>query len=120
MTETVLQQLQASLNRDSLAFLPELFLCGGIVLMLLVRLFTFFDRNHLGWVALVLSLGAFGITWTQWTGGAEYSPADYSPTTSLNLFSGLLVYDNFALFVKLFLYGFTSLVVLLSLMTGIP
>jgi NADH-quinone oxidoreductase subunit N len=120
MTETVLQQLQASLNSDSLAFLPELFLCGGIVLMLFARLFKFFDRNHLGWVALVLSLGAFGITWAQWTGLEGYVPANANPSNSLNLFSGLLVYDNFALFVKLFLYGFTSLVVLLSLMTGIP
>jgi NADH-quinone oxidoreductase subunit N len=119
MTQAVLDQLKASLSQDLTAVLPELFLCGGIVLMLLVRLFKFFDRHHLGWVALAITLGALWITWAQWTGN-DYVPAGARPADSFDLFSGLLVYDGFALFVKLFLFGFTALVILLALMTGIP
>jgi NADH-quinone oxidoreductase subunit N len=119
MTQAVLDQLKASLSQDLTAVLPELFLCGGIVLMLLVRLFRFFDRHHLGWVALAVTLGALWITWAQWTGN-DYVPPGARPADSFDLFSGLLVYDGFALFVKLFLFGFTALVILLALMTGIP
>ena len=50
--------LQASLGRDLLAFLPELILCGAIVLLLLLRLFSASNRLHLGSVALVLTLVA--------------------------------------------------------------
>ena len=38
MTKQLLDNLQASLNLDLLAFLPELILCVGIVLLLLLRL----------------------------------------------------------------------------------
>lgn len=37
-----------------------------------------------------------------------------------NLFGGMLIYDSFGIFIKIFLYGFTALVVLLTLLTGIP
>ncbi len=39
MTQQLLDALQNSLSRDMLAFLPELILCGTIVLLLLLRLF---------------------------------------------------------------------------------
>ena len=37
-----------------------------------------------------------------------------------DFFSGLLVYDNFTIFLRLFLFGFTALIIWLSLLTGIP
>ncbi len=117
MTETLLRELEDGLSRDTAAFAPELLLCAGIVLLLFVRLFRFFDRNHLGWLALVLSAGAFAMAWAQWAGVA-YDPR--GGDTALDLFTGLLVFDNFAIFIKLFLYGFAALVVFLSLLTGIP
>src|SRR5208283_1610368 len=43
-----------------------------------------------------------------------------SHPVSISLFGGMLVFDNFAIFVKLFLYTFLPLVVLLCLLTGIP
>jgi NADH-quinone oxidoreductase subunit N len=119
MTERLLQELQVNLGRDLRAFGPELLLCAGIVILLLVRLYRFFDRNHLGWVALVLSLGALGMSGLQWAGIEDYDPRT-TRMVSLDLFTGLLVFDNFAIFIKLFLYGFASLVVFLSLLTGIP
>jgi len=78
--------------------------------LLLVRLFRIFDRNHLGWLALVLSLSALCFSGAQWFGMEDYDPRTRS-MTSLDLFSGLLVFDNFAIFIKLFLYGFAALVV---------
>ena len=45
-----------TLNRDMQAFLPEMLLCATIVLLLLLRLFSFLDRVHLGWVALLCTV----------------------------------------------------------------
>ena len=50
------------------------------------------------------------------SGGRSRRPASATPT----LFSGLLVYDHFTIFLRLFLLGFTALVIWLSLLTGIP
>ena len=52
--------LQSHLNDDLLAFTPELILCGGIVLLLILRMFKALDRVHLGSIALVLTLAALG------------------------------------------------------------
>src|SRR5262245_14386233 len=130
MTDRALDALQASLGQDLLAFLPEVVLCGTIVLLLLVRLFPRFDRRHLGGVALLLTLYALFVAWCQW---AQYEYAGdwwrfrYDPRldapgspTSLTAFGGMLVYDNFLIFVRLFLLGFAALLIWLSLMTGIP
>ena len=37
-----------------------------------------------------------------------------------NCFSGLLVFDNFTIFLRLFLLGFAALIIWLTLLTGIP
>jgi NADH-quinone oxidoreductase subunit N len=114
-----LQSLQTDLGRDALAFLPELILCGGIVLLLLLRLVRVFDRLHLGWVALVLSGGALFAACAQWRGAFGLDPPIHYGG-SLNLFSGLLVYDNFTVFLRVFLIFFGTLMVWLTLLTGIP
>jgi NADH-quinone oxidoreductase subunit N len=121
MTFDQIQAWQARLGLDVLAFLPELVLCGTIVLLLLLRLFTRLDRLHLGPVALVLTLYALWVSTRQWT------QTGYDPRLSLadtpnvlEIFSGLLVYDNFTIFLRLFLLGFAALLIWLSLLTGIP
>ena len=38
----------------------------------------------------------------------------------LPMFGGMLLYDNFTLFVRCFLYSFTALTIWLTLLTGIP
>src|SRR5438067_1165815 len=119
MTKQLLQSLQAGLSLDLVAFMPELVLCGTIVLLLFFRLFPRFDRLHMGWVALFLTLYALYVSWAQWTHTGGHDPrAEISQP--LNLFSGMLVFDNFAIFIKLFLFGFTALVIFLCLLTGIP
>jgi len=45
------------------------------------------------------------------------SPSKHSSTLA---FSGLLVYDYFTVFVRVFLYSFTALLIWLSLLTGVP
>jgi len=104
--------LQSHLNDDLLAFTPELILCGGIVLLLILRMFKALDRVHLGSIALVLTLAALGFSFHQWQsmpwGGAG------------EIFSGLLAYDGFTVFLRLFLFGFAALLIWLSMLTGIP
>src|ERR1043165_6255799 len=94
--------LQATLGRDILAFLPELILCATIVLMLLLRLFSRFDRRHMGGIAFILTAYALLVSVGQWLGYGIYDPradegsAGYGKT-AFDLFSGLLVYDNFTI-----------------------
>jgi NADH-quinone oxidoreductase subunit N len=119
LSSDLVNNLTGQLGRDCLAFLPELLLCGGIVLLLLLRLFPLLDRVHLGWVALVVSAAPLVVAWDQWqTGWYVTRPADFGPRP--DLFTGLLVYDNFTVFLRLFLLGFALLLVWLTLLTGIP
>src|SRR5437867_870815 len=118
MNASAYQALQATLGRDLLAFLPELILCGTIVLMLVLRLFSHFDRRHMGGFALILTFYALVVSVYQWTGSPTFDPR--GDKTSLDLFSGLLVYDNFTIFLRIFLFSFTTLIIWLALMTGIP
>src|SRR5262245_23642142 len=104
MTKELYESLQASLSRDLLAFLPELILCGTIVFLLVIRLFSRFDRQHLGGVALALTFLAFGVSVYQWLEIEGFDPRQdvaYRPRF-LEMFSGLLIYDNFTIFLRLF------------------
>jgi NADH-quinone oxidoreductase subunit N len=110
-------QLSADLKRDLLAFLPELILCGAIVLMLLARLVTRLGRVHLGGFALAAAVAALVAAGSMWpTGSAGPVPA----TGGASGFSGLLVFDTFGLFMRAFLLVFLCLGLWLSLLTGIP
>src|SRR5262245_24527436 len=82
------------------AFQPELILCAGIILVLVLRLFTALNRWHLGWVALGFTVVALLSTAdVQWqSAGQGQAP---------KVFSGLLVYDSFAISLRLFLFTFT-------------
>src|SRR5262245_4692949 len=108
MTAEALAKLQENLGRDSVAFLPELVLCGTIVLLLLSRLIRRVSHRHVGYAALVLTVYALWVAWCQWlgvtVGGIVYDPRLWdvhsSPDgmpASLQLFGGLLVYDNFTI-----------------------
>lgn len=114
---------------DCLRFLPELLACGGIVLFLLLRLI---DRSHMGSIALLVTLTALGVSIFQWSGRvagveiletpqakAAMSEGTFRGSFTLS-FGGLLVYDHLTIFLRCFLYGFTALIIWLSLTSGIP
>jgi NADH-quinone oxidoreductase subunit N len=128
-SQDLIKTLQDSLLVDCWAFLPELIVCGAIVLLLVLRLMKSLDRLHLGWAALILTVGALVAAAMQWP-ALDGTPGPLDPrfrlhadTTSrpfLEMFTGLLVFDNFTIFLRLFLLSFTALIIWLSLLTGIP
>src|SRR5262245_13184019 len=99
-----------NLDVDLVQFLPELILAGSIVLLLLLRLVKALDRWHLGPLALGLTGVALAVNASLWLQG--FSPRDG--------FTGMLRYDEFTVFIRMFLLAFTALVIWLSLLTGIP
>src|SRR5947209_1848216 len=119
---TSLTELEDHLLLDCKAFLPELILCGTIVLMLFLRLFNGFRRLHMGWVALLGTLAGIAVSWLQWEGFPQLDPrAQWIVTPAQwTMFNGLLTLDNFTLFLRLFLLGFVALVIWLTLLTRIP
>jgi len=107
---TSLEKLTSGLLSDVMNFMPELILCATIVLLLLARLFRAVERFHMGAFALIGSLLALTASGYQW----------YQDQTQAEMFSGLLIADNLTIFMRLFLFAFTSLLIWLSLLTRIP
>jgi NADH-quinone oxidoreductase subunit N len=97
---------------DCLNFLPEILACGGIVLFLLLRLF---DRSHMGTIALLVTLVALGMSIFQWYGTTSNEKELFRPA-----FGHMVIHDRLTIYLRCFLYGFTALIVWLSLTTGIP
>src|SRR5205823_1540109 len=62
LNPSYIEMLQSQLISDAWAFAPELLLCGSIVLLLVLRLFNRFNRSHLSWASLLLTLGALGMS----------------------------------------------------------
>lgn len=119
-----ISSLTSSLLSDCLTFLPELILCAAIIFLLLLRLFRAFDRWHLGLFALGFTLLALYISCTQWRGSADLGIMTPEQTDrdfrGYRMFGGLLVFDTFTVYVRIFLFGFTALTIWLTLLTGIP
>lgn len=95
-------------NGDLSAFGPEIILAASIVAMLLGKVFV--GRLHMGFVALLGSGLALWWAYQQWL----------PDIASREIFQGLLVFDEYTVFVRLFLLTFTMLVILLTMLTGIP
>ena len=127
MTDYVLKQMMTTLPGDLLGILPELVLCGGIVLVLLLRI-GLGNRSQLGIVGLaVIAMALFfavnqsGATF----GGIAFDYADprnfgQQRLPRLELFSGMLVLDDFTVWMKAFLLVFAGGVLTLCMLTGIP
>ncbi len=113
--ETLLNHLIANTNHVSLVlFLPELTLCATIVALLLVRLLNL-DRiiRPVG-VCLLGGLIALVIA------GKEFYDLTSGAQSATPLFTGLLTYDQFTVFFRLFLITFVILVTALTALSGIP
>jgi NADH-quinone oxidoreductase subunit N len=135
------EALQVSTCRSLVLFLPELILCGAIVLMLLARLTSLDKVLPTHWFALLGSLIAFFTVILQFNAlsllpNAGVEPPDAgllaSITGGLNwlstpfaggpaeLFTGLAVHDVFTVFFRGFLLFFLVFVIALTVLSGIP
>src|SRR5947209_19152220 len=111
-TPSHIDALQTGLAADLRRFLPELVVCGGIVLLLFCRLLKALDRWHLGVVAaFVLGVALFD-TVVLWKNG------DYRPGQTV--FTGMLAADPFAAFVRVVVLAAALVTVLFTLTTRIP
>lgn len=128
LTSRMMDDTIDMLGRDALLFLPELLVCFVIVWLLLARVVSS-RKSHLGWTALIFTLLALFVTFIQWFGGIhipgwiefEFKLGSIdTPGGEELMYGGLLVYDSFTLFMRLFLFSSVALVILLTLQTGIP
>ncbi|QDU95404.1 NADH-quinone oxidoreductase subunit N [Lignipirellula cremea] len=112
--------LNVAVDSSVAAFAPELLLCATIVLMLLVRVFKGGARIDAFYIALVgtlLSLAAVA-PWRHLTGVID--AADPGAVTRMEIFTGMLVYDTFGVFIRMVLIGFLVLFVIFTKLSGIP
>jgi NADH-quinone oxidoreductase subunit N len=95
-------------------FAPELVMSGTIVLMLLLRVFPLLERIPAQWIAL---LGAFtSFAWTL----CQFDQLVEGSAHAQSFFTGLLMFDQFAVFFRMFLSLFVILTITLTVLTGIP
>ncbi len=95
-------------------FVPELILCGSILLMLLLRLFDFTRRLLPSWfIALVGVTAAFvySAPWIFLADGGQISRSE--------IFTGMLVYDTFTVYFRALLTFATALFIILTRLTGL-
>jgi NADH-quinone oxidoreductase subunit N len=116
-----------------MAYLPEIVLCATIVLLLIVRIFTIGTRldRVLSWfggsaflLALLGTLVAFGAVapWQHLTSllSADAVMQDPAAVGRMEIFTGMLVYDTFTVFMRAILLLFVLLFVIFTRITGIP
>jgi NADH-quinone oxidoreductase subunit N len=113
--ETLISRLMYDTGEVSLRyFTAELALCGTIIALLFVRLFSADRFIPPYWVALLGSLASFGCVYFQ------FMHLQQQGDVSIELFTGLLIYDKFTVFFRLFLLLFLILVIALTVLSGIP
>ncbi len=106
----VVQHLQADTWQSVLRFGPELVLCITILLMLAVRVFDFGRKLDPFFFALVGSIAALylGAPWQHVNDGR------------MELFTGMLVYDGFTVYLRAVLTLFLLMFVVFTKLSGIP
>lgn len=114
--DLILEKLVDDTVHKSLGlFAPEIAICVTIVGLLLVRLVNADRWFPAYWVALIGAVVGFGMAYAQFM-----SLRDAGATGPEYLFTGLLVYDQFGVFFRLFLLLFLVLVIALTVISGIP
>jgi NADH-quinone oxidoreductase subunit N len=106
------------------AFLPELILCGTILLLLAVRLPRWGWKVDTFWIALAGAVVALftAAPWQHLTGslGLAHAATDPAAVSRMEIFTGMLVYDTFSVYVRSLLIGFMVLFVIFTKLSGIP
>lgn len=101
------------------AFLPELTLCGTIVALLLLRILRV-GRTAEFLIALLGTGFAFYLTAPWWHLGLEHAISSPLSSYRMEIFTGMLVYDPFTVYMRAVLIGFAVLFLVLSKLSGIP
>ena len=105
------------------AFLPELVICVTVLALLLVRLFRVGRHVDMFWIALAGSIGALYFTapWDHLGPLLSANEAAHpAAVTRMEIFTGMLVYDTFSVFVRSALFLFAILFVVFTRLSGIP
>jgi NADH-quinone oxidoreductase subunit N len=95
-------------------FAPELILCATIVGLLLGRLFSLDRWLSPSWIALTGVFAAFAMS------SLDFMSFQQTGDVSHELFTGLLIFDRFTAFFRVFLLLFLVLIVTLTILGGIP
>jgi len=110
-----------TLDSSLWAFMPELILCATIVLMLVVRLFRWGQRIDGFYFALAGGLLALvcAAPWTHLLPGMGPAADNPFAVTRMEIFTGMLVYDSFSVFVRSLLLTFLVVLALLAKLSGL-
>jgi NADH-quinone oxidoreductase subunit N len=95
-------------------FAPELVLSVTIVAMLVCRILPLLRRVPSQWIALLGAFAAFA--WTLW----QFDRLVGGTVAATPIFTGLLMFDQFATFFRMFLSLFLILTITLTVLSGIP
>ncbi len=105
------------------AFLPELVICVTVLAMLLVRLVRVGRYVDMFWVALAGAIAALYFA-APWDHLGDVLTADQAAqpaaVTRMEIFTGMLVYDTFSVYVRSALFLFAILFVIFTRLSGIP
>ncbi len=105
------------------AFFPELVLCATILLLLLVRIPRWGWRIDTFWIALAGAIVALCVAapWDHLRAALSATDAaSPAAVTRMEIFTGMLVYDTFSVYVRSLLLIFSVLLVIFTKITGIP
>jgi NADH-quinone oxidoreductase subunit N len=105
----LVEQLKANTLGSLNPFAPELAICGTIIVLLLVRLFDFLRWLDAFFIALIGTLIALGL-----------AALPGAPEARTEIFTGMLVYDGFAWFIRSFLLAFGVLFIVFTYLSGVP
>ncbi|MCS7167853.1 MAG: NADH-quinone oxidoreductase subunit N [Gemmatales bacterium] len=114
------EQLVRVLRRDLLAFGPEVIIVLGIILILMVRMFRGSERVPFGGLAAVVLGLSLVVSWWQWVTDQTLEPTSSGLSETRYLFSYMLAYDAFTVYLRLFLTSFGLFMVALCLLSGVP
>jgi NADH-quinone oxidoreductase subunit N len=106
------QNLRNDLARDLLAIAPELLVGGGIVLVLLTRLFGIFNELHRITTGLTITAAALGLAIQQYLALESSKPAGA-------IFTGLLHFDHWAIGFRVLILAAAAGTLLVSRFTGL-
>jgi NADH-quinone oxidoreductase subunit N len=112
-----------TLDSSLRAFLPELVLCVTVLAMLFVRLFRAARKVDMFWLALAGTAAAlyFAAPWEHLRGVLTADQAAQpGAAVRMEIFTGMLVYDTFSIYIRSALLLFGLLFVVFTKLSGIP